>query len=112
MSNKWTTTYATVPTVPDYEPFTKKWLALEALLCTSVSFWYRWYNMYVLLYAVWYNVIYYYILESSASFESNYVVGEGDGHVELTVTLSQEVLINNTSIGLRTVDDTTTSKFL
>ena len=62
------------------------------------------------------NVIYYHlvcILESFVSFESaNYVAEEEDGHVELTIALTKEVLINNTSIGLRTMDGTTNGEFL
>ena len=47
------------------------------------------------------------------SFEpTEYEIEEDDGHVELTIALSQEVLIYNTSIKLRTVDLTTMREFL
>ena len=48
------------------------------------------------------------ILESTVSFESTrYDIEEGDGHVELTIALTEAVPFNNTSLVLRAVDDTT-----
>ena len=53
------------------------------------------------------------ILESIVSFESTrYEVEEGDGHVELTIALTEAVPFNNTSLQLRAIDDTTASEFI
>ena len=50
------------------------------------------------------------VLESTVSFEStNYVAEEGEGHVELTIALTEAVLFN-TSLELQTINDTATSK--
>ena len=52
------------------------------------------------------------ILESTVSFESTeYVTEEGDGHVELTIALTEAVPFN-ASLELQTIDDnhTTTSE--
>ena len=46
------------------------------------------------------------ILESMVSFESTrYEVEEGEGHVELTIALTEAVPFNNTSLVLRAIDD-------
>ena len=51
------------------------------------------------------------ISESIVSFESTrYEVEEGDGHVELTIALTEAVPFNNTSLQLHTIDHTTTSE--
>ena len=52
------------------------------------------------------------ILESIVSFETTrYEIEEGEGHVELTIALTEAVPFNNTSVELRAFidhDDTTT----
>ena len=51
------------------------------------------------------------ILESTVSFESTrYEVEEGDGHVELTIALTEAVPFNNSSLQLRAINDATTSE--
>lgn len=48
--------------------------------------------------------------ETTVSFESTkYEVEEGDGHVELTIALTEAVPFNDTSVELQTIDDTTTT---
>ena len=55
-------------------------------------------------------VIFVCLLESAVSFESTrYEVEEGEGHVELTIALTEAVPFNNTSLQLRAIDDTTTT---
>ena len=52
------------------------------------------------------------ILESIVSFETTrYEIEEGEGHVELTIALTEAVPFNNTGVELRAFidhDDTTT----
>ena len=59
-----------------------------------------------------YDVCAFVISESIVSFESTrYEVEEEDGHVELTIALTEGVPFNNTSLQLRAIidhDDTTT----
>ena len=54
--------------------------------------------------------MHFFILEADVSFkEERYEVEEGDGHVELTLVLSQAVPFE-TSLELQNIDDTTTSE--
>ena len=69
----------------------------------------------VVSYVIYYDImtcLCFVISVATVSFESTtYEVEEGDGHVELTLELTQAVPFN-TSLELQTIDDTTTSEFI